>query len=301
MASTYILLAKLAANLLLAATVSRLLRRPLGLHLSGVAGPQYLSFWPALAGGLLLSTGGASGGEQLLSPARVLELCALVFLGWRGGYYINVIIDRFSPAPEPPECHVCGTTEGKPRFVHRQGLDFCSHECWFAHLRQVVTAPPVLVDRQGIFIRQEVYPMSYAEYHPSQAHELLQSNAGYVYLDVRSTPEYEQGHPAGAFNVPLLHRQPTGMSPNTDFLRVMQLAFPPETKLLVGCQSGQRSVRAAEALVAAGYTCVANVLGGWGGVRDQFGRVVEQGWLELGLPAEQGSPEGQGYAALALR
>lgn len=143
--------------------------------------------------------------------------------------------------------------------------------------------------------------MSFSEYSPSEALELLQGNTGYVYVDVRSIPEYEQGHPASAFNIPLFHRQTTGMAPNPDFLRVMENAFPPETKLLLGCQSGQRSARAAEALVAAGYTCVANVRGGFGGVRDQFGRVVEKGWLELGLPVEQGSPEGQGYTSLALK
>ncbi|MBI2504739.1 MAG: rhodanese-like domain-containing protein [Candidatus Latescibacteria bacterium] len=143
--------------------------------------------------------------------------------------------------------------------------------------------------------------MSFDEYSPAQALELLQGDTGYVYVDVRSTPEYEQGHPAGAFNVPLFHRQSTGMTPNPDFLRVMEKVFPPETKLLLGCQSGNRSARAAEALAAAGYTCVANVRGGFGGVRDQFGRVVEKGWLELGLPVEQGSPADKGYAALALK
>lgn len=143
--------------------------------------------------------------------------------------------------------------------------------------------------------------MSFSEYSPSETLELLQGDTGYVYVDVRSTPEYEQGHPTGAFNVPLFHRQATGMTPNPDFLRVMESAFPPETKLLLGCQSGQRSARAAEALMAAGYTCVANVRGGFGGVRDPFGRVVEKGWLELGLPVEQGSPADKGYAALALK
>jgi len=296
-----VLLIKLAANLLLAAFLSRLLRHPLGNRPCGAAGPQLLPLWPALAGGLLLSTGQAAEGGGLLTPGRALECCALIFLGWRGGYYASLILDRLAAAPAQVECQVCGSTEGKPRFVHRQGLDFCSHECWFDYLRHAVALKPALFDRQGTFIRQEVYPMSFAEYSPLQAQELLQSGEGYVYVDVRSTPEYEQGHPAGAYNVPILHRQPAGISPNPDFLRVMEAAFPPDTKLLLGCLSGQRSARAAEALVAAGYTCVANVRGGWGGVRDAFGRVVEQGWLELGLPAERGSPAGHGYAELALK
>ncbi len=33
----------------------------------------------------------------------------------------------------------------------------------------------------------------------------LQAGEGYVYIDVRSIPEYERGHSAGAHNVPLLH------------------------------------------------------------------------------------------------
>ncbi len=294
MTPTYLLLAKLAANILLAAALSRLLRRLGG---SGLAGPQFLPLWPALAGGLLLSTG--SG--QPFGLAQALELCALVLLAWRGGFYANAAIDHLAAPREVLSCDYCRATEGKPRFLHHQGLDFCSHDCWSAHLRTLVTPKPVLFDRQGSFIRQEVYPMSFAEYNPTQAQELLQSDSGYVYVDVRSTPEYEQGHPAGAYNVPLLHRQPTGISPNPDFLRVMEAAFPPDTKMLVGCQSGQRSARAAEALVAAGYTCVANVRGGFGGVRDPSGRVVEAGWRELGLPVEQGSPAGQGYTSLALK
>lgn len=291
----YLLLAKLAANILLAATLSRLLQRRLARTLPGLASPQFLPLWPALAGGLLLS------GSRGLSGVQALELIAMVLLGWRGGYYLSVVLDQRSAPESLSQCHVCGATEAVPRFIHHQGLDFCSHECWHIHLKNILTVTPVIFDRQGMFIRQEVYPMSFGEYSPSEALELLQGDTGYVYVDVRSTPEYENGHPAGAYNVPILHRQPTGMTPNPDFLRVMENIFPPEAKLLLGCQSGQRSARAAEALVAAGYTCVANVRGGFGGVRDQFGQVVEKGWRELGLPVEQGSPADKGYATLALK
>jgi len=294
MPPAYLLLAKLAANILLAASLSRLLQRRLN-QTRAVTGPQLLPLWPALAGGLLLSGGRELGGPQ------GLEIIALVLLGWRGGYYLALILDRFS-TPEPAhQCHVCGATEAVPRFVHRKGLDFCSHDCWHAYLQSILTPAPAIFDRQGMFIRQEVLPMSFSEYSPRQAHELLQGNEGYVYVDVRSIPEYEQGHPAGAYNVPILHRQPTGMAPNPDFLRVMEKVFPPQTKLLLGCQSCQRSARAAEALVAAGYTCVANVRNGFGGARDAFGQVAEQGWRDLGLPVEQGPSADKGYAALALK
>jgi rhodanese-related sulfurtransferase len=37
---------------------------------------------------------------------------------------------------------------------------------------------------------------------PQEAKDLMDKE-GYVYVDVRSIPEFEAGHPAGAFNVPI--------------------------------------------------------------------------------------------------
>ena len=67
--------------------------------------------------------------------------------------------------------------------------------------------------------------------------------AGTTYVDVRSTQEFEAGHPAGAVNVPLLEPdEDTGqMMPNPDFVRVMQANFAPDTPLLLGCKTGGRS------------------------------------------------------------
>ena len=58
-----------------------------------------------------------------------------------------------------------------------------------------------------------------------QAHQ--QQSAG-AYLDVRSIPEFEKGHPAGAFNIPLLHLDPQTrqMRPNPEFLAVVKANFP---------------------------------------------------------------------------
>ena len=305
MAPAYLLIAKTAVNILVAAVLSRLvLRTPTLDHLRQaqdgsspflarlLSCSSCLAFWLALAGGLAMASG------------ELLELAPTVLLGWRGAYYLNRLIDRMTgyvPARPARQCHVCGSPYAKERFIHRHGLDFCSHDCWFNHLKTILREKPVIFDRQGMLIRQEVYPMSFSEVSPAQAQELLQGDTGYVYVDVRSTPEYEQGHPAGAFNIPIFHRQAAGMTPNQDFLRVMEACFPPDTKLLLGCQSGIRSARAAEALAAAGYSELANVRGGYGGVRDPFGRVVEKGWLDLGLPVEQGSPEDRGYTSLALK
>lgn len=119
---------------------------------------------------------------------------------------------------------------------------------------------------------------------PEQAKTLM--DEGYVYVDVRSVPEFEQGHPQGAYNVPLAHMGPRGMAPNADFLTVMQRHFPKDAKLVIGCQSGGRSLQAASILESAGYEEVVDQRAGFGGT------AAEAGWRALGLPtATQGEPE----------
>ena len=140
--------------------------------------------------------------------------------------------------------------------------------------------------------------MSYQNISPSEASELLEGDADAVYIDVRSMPEYENGHPAGALNIPVMHHEAMGMVPNPDFVRVVQSHFAPDAKLLIGCQSGARSARAAETLIAAGFTAIANVAGGFGGARSPTGEVVERGWMELGLPVEYGAEDDKSYPAL---
>ena len=124
---------------------------------------------------------------------------------------------------------------------------------------------------------------------------------GYTYVDVRSVPEFEQGHPAGAVNVPLLHRdeQSHQMVPNADFLATMRANFPADARLLIGCQVGGRSAQAAQLLESAGYQDVSNVLGGFGGARDPATGVVRaEGWASAGLPVERAAPEGHSYEHL---
>ena len=130
---------------------------------------------------------------------------------------------------------------------------------------------------------------------PPEAAELLKQ--GWRYVDVRSIPEFDEGHPQGAANVPLLHLQSGRMAPNPDFQRVMAANFGKDDKLVVGCKSGGRSAQAAALLEAAGYTQVVDMRGGFGGERDMFGRVNTPGWAEAGLPVEKVTP-GQSYAEL---
>ena len=131
---------------------------------------------------------------------------------------------------------------------------------------------------------------------PQDAQRLILTQ-GYTYVDVRSIPEYEAGHPCGAVNVPLLHRGPAGMTPNPDFLGVVEGAFAKDAKLVVGCQGGGRSQRAADALIRAGYTQVVEQRAGFGGSRDP----VEAGWQSAGLPVEAGAGGDHGYEALRAK
>jgi rhodanese-related sulfurtransferase len=126
-----------------------------------------------------------------------------------------------------------------------------------------------------------------------EAHQQQQS--GSTYLDVRSVPEFERGHPEGAYNVPLLHLDPATrqMIPNPDFLPVVKGNFPADAKLVIGCQAGARSMKACEALAAAGYTDVTNVAGGYGG--SPRGEI---GWTQAGLPVETATEASRTYEAL---
>jgi rhodanese-related sulfurtransferase len=110
--------------------------------------------------------------------------------------------------------------------------------------------------------------------HASVTEAQSQQAQGSIYVDVRSQAEYAQGHPAGAVNIPLIDRDPrTGqMMPNPDFMQVMQANYPADTKLLIGCQVGGRSMRAAQMLEAFGFSDVTNVKGGFSGMRDFMGR-----------------------------
>ena len=84
------------------------------------------------------------------------------------------------------------------------------------------------------------------------------------------------------------------MRPNPEFLDVVRANFPPETKLVIGCQMGGRSQNAAEILATAGYSDVANVLGGYGGA-PQMGHT---GWVQAGLPVERKADAAREYDAL---
>jgi rhodanese-related sulfurtransferase len=140
------------------------------------------------------------------------------------------------------------------------------------------------------------------EVTPQQAYELMEDDQGIIYLDVRSVPEFDAGHPPGAVNIPLLHFTPgLGMSPNPDFPAVVEASLPKEAKIIVGCKSGGRSANACQIMSQMGYTDVANMRGGFVGAADMTGRMVEPGWSALNLPVATEANEGADYDSLAAK
>jgi rhodanese-related sulfurtransferase len=140
--------------------------------------------------------------------------------------------------------------------------------------------------------------MAIQQVTPDEAHKLL--SEGYRYIDVRTEGEFANGHPVTAVNVPVVFPDPATrqMIINPDFVGVVEAHFPKDASIVVGCQAGGRSQRAAELLAEAGYTRVVNMQGGFGGARDETGRTVVAGWNERGLPVCKDCGAANSYAAL---
>jgi rhodanese-related sulfurtransferase len=135
--------------------------------------------------------------------------------------------------------------------------------------------------------------MSVKRVSPEEA-LLLVEKEGYVYVDVRSVPEFEAGHPKGAYNVPIAHLSAGGMSPNPEFLAVMERAFPKDSKLVMGCKSGGRSLQAANLLVSSGFLNVVDQRAGFSGG-------AEPGWGPKGLPSSRTAESGRAWNDLTAK
>lgn len=124
--------------------------------------------------------------------------------------------------------------------------------------------------------------MTIRDVTPEEALALMQ-NEGYSYLDVRSVPEFEAGHPEGAWNVPLVHMSTFGPQPNPDFLSAIERTFARDAPLIIGCRSGSRSRQAAALLESAGFRNMVHLGPGFEG-RPNFWGQLEPGWRPKGLP-----------------
>lgn len=77
-----------------------------------------------------------------------------------------------------------------------------------------------------------------------EAKKIMDSQEGYIILDVRSQEEYDEGHIPGAILIP-----------NTEIEeRAEEVLTDKDQLILVYCRSGRRSKMAAEILAELGYT-----------------------------------------------
>lgn len=129
--------------------------------------------------------------------------------------------------------------------------------------------------------------MTIQQLPPRQCFDLREADPSIVHLDVRTPEEFLQGHPRGALNVPVMLADPArGMTPNPEFLAVVEKLVPKDRRVVLSCASGKRSMRAAELMEQAGWPQLVNLSCGFGGERDASGRVVQPGWQAAGLPCE---------------
>jgi rhodanese-related sulfurtransferase len=138
--------------------------------------------------------------------------------------------------------------------------------------------------------------MTLSRISPEEA--ALRMREGYVYLDVRNPDEFALGHPRGAYNIPWLDPEAPTRTPNSRFLEVLKASFAPDQPIVVGCQTGRRSLSAAELLIQEGYAQVVDQRAGFAGSKDAFGGVVEPGWQARGLPIAYQAEPGRDYRAL---
>ena len=87
---------------------------------------------------------------------------------------------------------------------------------------------------------------SYEQITPAQAKEIMDTQDGYVILDVRTREEFDEAHIDGAILIPDYEIADKAESILKD----------KDQLILVYCRSGRRSKLAAEALVELGYTNV---------------------------------------------
>ena len=122
---------------------------------------------------------------------------------------------------------------------------------------------------------------------PALAWQLVQANRALL-VDVRSTEERKfVGHVPGSLHV--AWATGTSLVRNPRFVRELEAKLAKDggkdAVVLLLCRSGKRSVLAAEAAAAAGFTHVFNVLEGFEGEIDaHLHRGGSDGWRFQGLP-----------------
>ncbi|KAL3645652.1 hypothetical protein CASFOL_010832 [Castilleja foliolosa] len=91
-------------------------------------------------------------------------------------------------------------------------------------------------------VKERCMPTEYISIDVHAANKLL--NQGYTYLDVRTEEEFKIGHLENALNIVYMFNTPEGRVKNPKFLDQILSVCNKEDNIVVGCQSGVRSVYA---------------------------------------------------------
>ena len=125
---------------------------------------------------------------------------------------------------------------------------------------------------------------------PLETWAYLQAHRDALFADVRMEIEYRYvGHPPGVLHVPWYEYPEMQAHPRFFVEQVRrEAAGDPSRPVVLLCRSGKRTVDAGNALEAAGFSEVVNVLHGFEGDLDEhFQRGRLNGWRFDGLPWEQ--------------
>lgn len=124
---------------------------------------------------------------------------------------------------------------------------------------------------------------------PRDAWTLVQAQADALFVDVRMEIEsLYVGRPPGVENIPWYEYPDLTPDPTRFAAAVAREAGRKDRTVVLICRSGKRTLEAAKALEAAGFTDVVNVLHGFEGeLDDAFHRSTVSGWRHDGLPWEQ--------------
>jgi rhodanese-related sulfurtransferase len=124
---------------------------------------------------------------------------------------------------------------------------------------------------------------------PRQAWDFLQANPDALFVDVRMEIEYLYvGHPPGVVHIAWYEYPELRAHPEQFVAQVQREAGRTDRPVVLMCRSGKRTLEAGQALEAAGFGEVVNVLHGFEGELDEhFQRGRISGWRFEGLPWEQ--------------
>jgi len=129
---------------------------------------------------------------------------------------------------------------------------------------------------------------------PQYAHEFLTQESNAILIDIRSSMEsLFVGHPVGSIHIAWIDDPDWDINPNfvQEVQQVVEKTFTKHVKqapIFLICRSGERTKAAHKTLLAAEFSNIMEIEGGFEGDKDDnFQRSSLNGWRYHALPWEQ--------------